>query len=275
MTRDRRRLALFFGVTFGVSWAYWFAVLASTRHWIGYRVPLTPFGAFGPAVAAVVSAATIGGRAELGQLLRRFRFRGVTWRGLALAVGIWPLLVAAAIAGASAPGVPAAPAPQVSLALAILVFIEVLIFTSVGEELGWRGYALPILLARDRPLFASTIVGAVWAIWHLPLFWIPGTAQAAFPFGYFALSILATSFVYTAVFRLTQPSIIPVLLLHASQDASLNIAQIGWPQATAGGTFWLSYFGMVIAAGVVAALAGPSSSNDVLLAANTVPPPHC
>ena len=252
MTRDDKRLTLFFAVTLVFSWLYWFAVLASARHWIGARVPLTPLGAFGPAIAAIVSAAAFGGRAELAQLFRRFRWRGATGNGLAIALGTWPLLVSVALAAAGVSGVALGVQPGLTIGLVLLVFIEVFVLTALGEEVGWRGYALPLLLARRHPFAASIIVGSVWAIWHLPLFWIPGTAQAGIPFVYFALSILAASLVYTAVFRLTQPSIIPVLLLHSSQDASLSIAQIGWPQATAGRVFWFTYFGLVLLAGVAA-----------------------
>ena len=178
--------------------------------------------------------------------------RGLTWSGIAIALCTWPLLVIAALVGAAVSGVALGAPSGLTLGLVLLVFLEVFVFTALGEELGWRGYALPILLARRRPLAASIIVGSIWAIWHLPLFWIPGTSQAGIPFGYFALTILASSFVYTAVFRMTQPSVIPVLLLHSSQDASLSVAQIGWPQATAGGVFWFTYFGMVLFAGAVA-----------------------
>jgi hypothetical protein len=253
MTRDQKRLALFCATTFGFSWIYWLLVLASARHWIEYRVPLTPLGAFGPAIGALVTAAAMGGRLEFGRLCRRFGTHGITWRGLALALVAWPVLVAISIGGASFAGAPLSPAPQLSLAFVLLSFIEILIFTSVGEELGWRGYALPILLDRTSPVVASIIVGSVWALWHLPLIWIPGTAQAAIPFGYFALAVLASSFVYTAVFQLTKPSIIAVMLLHTMEDASLSIAQAGWPQATDGGVFWFTYLGILVLTGTAVA----------------------
>ncbi len=259
MTRDQKRLGLFCAVTFGFSWIYWLTVLASARHLVAYRVPMTPLGAFGPAVGALSTAAVMGGRPELAQLLRRLGTRGITWRGLALALVAWPALTAIAIGSAGFSGAELSMAPRLSLVLVVLIFIEILIFTSVGEEVGWRGYALPILLEKTGPVVASIVVGAIWTLWHLPLFWIPGTAQAAIPFGYFALAILASSFVFTAVFRLTAPSIIAVLLLHTTEDASLSIAQVGWPQATGGGVFWFTYLGVVVLTGsAVAFLLGRS-----------------
>ena len=253
MTRDQKGLALFCTATFGFSWGYWLLVLASGRHLIAFPVPLTPLGAFGPGVGALVSASVMGGRPELGRLVSRFRTSGTTWRGLTLALVAWPAMVVIAIGGAVLSGTHLSTAPQLSLALVILSVIEIFLFTSVGEELGWRGYALPILLERTRPVVASIIVGAIWAVWHLPLFWIPGTAQASIPFGYFALAILASSFVYTVVFRLSGPSIVAVLLLHTMEDASLGIAQVGWPQATDGNVFWFTYLGVLLLTGMAGA----------------------
>ena len=193
------KLALFFTLTVAFSWSYWFAVLASTSGWIGYQIPLTPLGDFGPAVAAFVTAAVCGGRRDVAALFSRLRVRGVTSRGLAAALLIWPAVVGAALIVAALAGAPLAPERAISFVLVLLILIEILIFTAVAEEVGWRGYALPILLRRFSPVVASVILGAAWAVWHVPVFWIPGTAQAGIPFGYFALSVLAYSFIYTAV----------------------------------------------------------------------------
>src|SRR5260370_13539923 len=47
----------------------------------------------------------------------------------------------------------------------------------LGEEFGWRGFALPRLLQRWRPLAAPLILGAIWRAWHLPTFFIPALSQ--------------------------------------------------------------------------------------------------
>lgn len=65
---------------------------------------------------------------------------------------------------------------RLSLRVAASVFW--LFFGPAPEELGWRGYALDGLQARMNALFASLILGVVWSLWHLPLFFIKGTWQA-------------------------------------------------------------------------------------------------
>jgi membrane protease YdiL (CAAX protease family) len=60
--------------------------------------------------------------------------------------------------------------------LGIVVFVLVL-----GEEIGWRGFALPHLLTRSGPWIASFILGTLWALWHLPLFFIAAIPQFGKP----------------------------------------------------------------------------------------------
>ena len=54
-------------------------------------------------------------------------------------------------------------------------------FSHLGEELGWRGFLLPRLAARQGPLRASLVVGLLWGLWHLPAFWLPGTGKVGSP----------------------------------------------------------------------------------------------
>jgi membrane protease YdiL (CAAX protease family) len=86
----------------------------------------------------------------------------------------------------------------------------------LGEELGWRGYALPRLSAAQTPLIASIIVGILWGLWHLPLFWIRDSIQADIPIAWFMVSIVAESILYTWVYRHTQGSVLLVGLFHAA-----------------------------------------------------------
>jgi len=67
-------------------------------------------------------------------------------------------------------------------------FIFVLLFVGVGEETGWRGFALPELQKRLSPVVASVVLGAIWAAWHIPLFGVE-FAPAVVP--WFVLSVLA------------------------------------------------------------------------------------
>jgi len=63
-----------------------------------------------------------------------------------------------------------------------IVYLYIFIFTALGEEIGWRSFALPKLQKIFTPFATSLILGLIWAVWHLPLFWIANTIQNQLPF---------------------------------------------------------------------------------------------
>jgi membrane protease YdiL (CAAX protease family) len=108
----------------------------------------------------------------------------------------------------------------------IIVFLYVLVFSALGEEIGWRGYFLPRLLSRKSPFQASLILGLIWACWHLPLFWLPDTIQSQLPLSWFLAQILGSTILYTWIYLRTNKSIVPVILFHASGNASIGLLPI-------------------------------------------------
>jgi len=100
-----------------------------------------------------------------------------------------------------------------------------LIFGPLPEEPGWRGYALDGLQARLGPLTASLIVGVVWSLWHLPLFFIDSTWQASTVglgtqrFWLYMFNVVLDSLVYTWIYNHTNRSILAAVLFHFSVNA--------------------------------------------------------
>ena len=80
------------------------------------------------------------------------------------------------------------PVPLVS-AVALAVNIIFLLLATLGEEIGWRGVALPALQGRHSSLRASLILGFLWATWHLP-FWLLLDTFTLYGVGYLALNYL-------------------------------------------------------------------------------------
>lgn len=262
-----RPVLLFSALTLLLSWTYWLGVIASQRGWLAVSVPLTPFGAFGPALAAIAITGLLDGRRGVGELLRSIAARPVPWRTLGISVLAWPSFVLIALLFAGLLGQPLWPTAGLPLTRLLLGVVEVFLLTALAEELGWRGFLLPQLLTRVRPAVAATVVGGIWALWHLPLFYILGTAQASIPFGLFVINILAASFIYTAFFLRSRPSLLPVLTLHTLQDVSLGIAPALWPAAGTSAVFWYAYFAVVLAVGLGAAgrlIARPPTSSPAV-----------
>jgi membrane protease YdiL (CAAX protease family) len=95
-----------------------------------------------------------------------------------------------------------------------------LLFGPVPEEPGWRGYALDGLQDRRSALWASLIVGIVWSVWHLPLFFIEGTWQAEAVglgtqrFWLYMLAMVVESVLYTWIYNNTNGSTLAAILFH-------------------------------------------------------------
>ena len=97
-----------------------------------------------------------------------------------------------------------------------------LIFGPLPEEPGWRGYALDGLQVRRGPLAASLIIGVVWSLWHLPLFFIESTWQATAVglgtrrFWLYMFHILLDAPIYTWIYNHTHRSTLAAVLFHFS-----------------------------------------------------------
>jgi len=88
-----------------------------------------------------------------------------------------------------------------------------------GEELGWRGYALPRLQSSFQALGASLVLGAIWALWHAPQWLIPGARITLFPL--FFVRVIAESVFLTWLFNNTRRSLLIVILAHVGMNLSV------------------------------------------------------
>jgi membrane protease YdiL (CAAX protease family) len=86
----------------------------------------------------------------------------------------------------------------------------------LGEEIGWRGFALPRMQPRYGPLKGSLMLGVLWAFWHLADFLTPyhGSFLSSFPV-YFLL-VVSLSVIFTWLFNNTKGSVFMAILAHTS-----------------------------------------------------------
>lgn len=221
-------IARFFTLTFGLSWTFW----ALAALFLEAAAALKILATFGPALAALFLVWPDAARRR--DLLHRL----VRWRMPArvyvLALGLPVVGIMGALAAVHlVTGGGAIWPERMSILVPILVFTYVLIFSVAGEELGWRGVALPLLIERHGPVFASLSLGLVWALWHAPLFFLPGDFHGAIPPLLFALQIVASSFIYTHLHVAGHGSLIPAHLFHASFNTSVGLFPV-LPQARDG-----------------------------------------
>lgn len=214
-------------IAFAFTWAFWLLVMLEARGLISsLPVPALLLGAFGPMVAAVVLTAQESGRAGLRSLLSRVvRWRvAPVWYGVALLGPIVLQLVAmalhAVVFGSQLPGLGAMVGVLPTM-LAISVYM--LIQVGIGEEIGWRGYALPRLQASYSALVSSVILGVIWTLWHLPLFFTPTTSYSNTPLWAFLIFLLPFSILISWVFNSTGGSVLMVMILHSVMNASTGL----------------------------------------------------
>jgi len=102
----------------------------------------------------------------------------------------------------------------------VLPSMWVVFLFAAGEELGWRGYALPRLLARYRPVYASLILGAMHALWHWPLILAPHSWMSV-PLLPWTAAVIAEAIVFTWIFQNTGGSVLLVVLFHGMVNTSM------------------------------------------------------
>ena len=213
----------FFVLAFALTWSFWCAAALEARGLIPpLPVPAVFLGAFGPMVAAVVMTTLEGRRAGLRSLLARVtRWRvAPVWYGVAL-LGPIALQLAAMALHVALGGQPPDPSAMVAaLPGVVLLTAYMLVQVGIGEEVGWRGYALPRLQAGHGALVSSMILGSIWTLWHLPLFFDPATGYSITPFWVFLFFLLPVSVLITWVFNSTGGSVLVVMILHAVLNAS-------------------------------------------------------
>lgn len=221
----RAPLATFFFLTFALTWGLGFVIIAGIHGLLPFSVPFVPLfylGVYAPTVAALVVGGISGGRAGLRAALAgwtRWRVRG-GWYLLAL--GLFPVLgLVAVMLYAARAGLEPVQWPTGG-ALAALLIIG-LTFGPIGEQAGWRGFALPRLQARYGPVIASLLLGAVWGVWHGILWAIPGTGQSAYPFPVFVLATVAQQVIFTWLYNKTEGSLPVLACLHYSVNTTLTL----------------------------------------------------
>ncbi|MHA2428767.1 MAG: CPBP family intramembrane glutamic endopeptidase, partial [Candidatus Hermodarchaeia archaeon] len=97
---------------------------------------------------------------------------------------------------------------------------------ATGEELGWRGFALPRLQSRFNALGSSLILGVFWGFWHLPIYLLIGFEEGQFDFLNFLsyiMLIVFISIIITWIVNNTNGSVLGATIFHASFNFSLAL----------------------------------------------------
>jgi membrane protease YdiL (CAAX protease family) len=221
----------FFVVTFLWSWSlcailYLFSkkgvVSANNTNFYKTGFIFIVIGAFGPAVGATISLYSTNGREAVFQFFASFLSLNFGWKvwGSIFLVLVGSVFLAWIIPSFFGNKIP-------------LIFhniykfpVIILIMTFLGggqEEIGWRGYILPFLENKYGIFWGTLILGIIWTIWHLPLWFIPGSNQKNLNFFAFTLQCIGLSYFFSWVITASGNQLLSGLIAHGTYNAILFI----------------------------------------------------
>jgi len=197
---ERHPVLTYCALTFAISWGGFLLVVGgpggfpATPEQFAALMPLAVLAMLaGPPVAGLLLTGVVSGRTgrrELRSRLVRWRV-GARWYAFALLFA--PLLYLALLLPLSRLSAAFVPGILASGAKASMLVLGVAIALGAGllEELGWTGFAVPMLRRRHGVLATGLLVGALWAVWHwLGQLWAPGASSGAFSVGVLLLDPL-------------------------------------------------------------------------------------
>ena len=258
----RHPLFFFFLLTYAFSWIFLMVEVLQAWGFLpnyrGFAILVNILFTFGPAVAAIIMTGIVEGKAGTLRLRQRIRQGRAGWR--------WYLFILAGIPALLMLGIVIQPGAlagftgfsPVRLLVTYLINFVIIWFGGgpLGEEIGWRGFALPRMQPRYGPLWGTLLLGILWCFWHLPQFLTPiqgggpGTGLANFltNFSLFFFLALALAIIFTWLFNHTQGSIFIAITAHASVDTPEAVLLPLFPAVAYGGLLLAAAIGCGAAA---------------------------
>jgi membrane protease YdiL (CAAX protease family) len=230
MNKETRNLIIFLAATILWTWAFYAPIVAGGHS--PYDMPwmiLLILGGMGPSVVGVVMVLLMRDKEQRRDYWRRcFSFKriGILWWLVILLA--FPILYGLSIAidvamGGSLPGMELLKDLIANPAVIPLALFIRFMSGPWSEEFGWRGYALDRIIQPLGVIPGSIVLGAIWGVWHLPLFFMPATwhGQIGFAlsgFWTFILLSMALSLFMTWVYQNTQRSILSGMMIHFTSN---------------------------------------------------------
>ena len=176
-------------------------------------LPISFFGALGPAAGAFFSLHTLNGKGAIKDYCKKFlslKFGWKAWISMFVILGgaYFIAWIIPEFLGENRilPFIPIYIFP---------VYLLLVIFIGGGqEEIGWRGYILPFLEKKYGLVIGSLMLGIIWAIWHIPLWFIPGTTQTYMSFIAFTFMTIGYSYIFSWIKEMSNDKLFSGLVMH-------------------------------------------------------------
>lgn len=219
------RLLAFALLAYGLSWTYWVPlVLTGQIVRLGSAVSQFP-ALLGPMIAAFTVTAVVEGRTGVRDLAARMVRWRVSLRWWLFAIGSPLALLAVAVAVTAVMSGTPDPADFGRMAGlpewgVLFVWVMFVVVNGLGEETGWRGFALPALRERHGLVAAALLLVPIWAGWHLPLFFLLQNYRDLGPVGVpgFLIGLACGSVLLGWLYESASSSILIVAVWHGTYN---------------------------------------------------------
>jgi membrane protease YdiL (CAAX protease family) len=219
-------VASFFVLAYAISWIFWVPAVLYFKFYLptdqvpGWLMIPMLVGTWGPFFAALAMTGILEGKPGVKKLMSSLLVWRVGLRWWLVTLLLVPVLVLATMGIYVLQGGVLGRFDPSQWYMVLLGTVFALLFGPLGEELGWRGYALPRLQRKYSALWSSVIVGVLWTFWHAPAFWAPeGTAISGQPVtllavGWYLIFMIGISILHTFVYNNTKGSVLLAVLFH-------------------------------------------------------------
>jgi uncharacterized protein len=255
----RHPLVTFFVLCYALSWALWIPLAVLRDAIPGPANTLAILvGSNVPSAVAIILTAVTRGKAGTRQLLGRLLIWRVRPRWYLMLLAPTALVLISITVIAVLFHRPTAALSGSVIAAVIAVAFMTFPGSALGEEIGWRGFALPRLQYRRTALTASLILATLHALWHLPL-WLRGVVDEPLSlYPAFVIQVIAVAVIYTWLYNGTKGSLLLAVLFHAALNAPLTLVMLPLGPQDVVLPFWVLSGLSVMAAIIVVAVFGPS-----------------
>jgi hypothetical protein len=258
--RSLHSMGLYLAVTFGMAWVLWLMGWMITQHKLSLPLfPILVVGSFGPFVGALVVTMKEGGPRNAMRFFARIFDLLMGWAVFLVSFFLLPIL-AVIVELTHAQFTHVAPHFTMTLSEAPLSYLFLFVIGgTLAEEYGWS--LLSDQLDGILPLKASTFVlGVVWALWHVPLFFIitPGAIQGYTPFYIFLTATVAMRFLFAWAYHRGGNSVLSNMLFHTASNMAYSLVALApSPDDMSTGRLWMFAVLNIVCAAVLWCVAPP------------------
>jgi len=221
---EKRNLLLYFSVAFAWSWIFWLSLAVFSKSPLEdpFASLLLVIGGFGPFAAATSVTRFAEGRDGLKRLLKKgidYRFRRIWFVPIFL---FFPAVYGIISLFGVLTGFTLDLVWLSNPLILVPVFLLLFVVNGTAEEFGWRGYALEKLQNSCSAVISSLILGFIWWLWHIPLFFVGYFGEM--PVWLYLIQIVIYAILFTWIYNNTNGSVFAAMIFHAM--ANLTVAYV-------------------------------------------------